>query len=675
MKSNNPRNRNKSSKPSDIASGPYIHRWIFPVILVGTTCAAFLPALRNAFVDWDDYENLVNNSSYRGLGWSQLRWMFTTFHLGHYQPLSWMSLGLDYLIWGTDPFGYHLTNLIIHAANTVLFFLVCRRLLSVVFAFPRETTWHAGLNAAAGLAALLFAVHPLRVESVAWATERRDVLSALFFLASVDCYLRAQRPQQSQSRRGWFSLSLVAYVLSLLAKATAVMLPLVLLLFDVYPLGRLPGRLTTWFKPDHRRVLFEKLPFFVLAGVFGMIALSAQQHTGALRPVQQYFLSHRLAQSFYGVCFYLWKSLFPARLSPLYELPFDFAALAPLFIFCGAAAVSITLLLYWTRRRWPALLASWLYYNLMLAPVSGVAQSGPQLAADRYTYLSCLSWSLLLGGGFYYLSKSAGQSDGRRRLFVTSSTGAILVVMVLAMLTWKQTHVWRDTRSLWEHVIAVGPPSSIAFYNMGRAIEHEGYNERAMEYYQRSLAVNPTLADAHHNLARLLARNGQQLQAMEHYRRALAIKPRDADTHNNLGLLLAVRGEIPASLREFERAVEIDPNHGRAYFNMARVFARQGELDKSVQSYRHALKINPDEVEIHLGLGEVLAWQGQLEEAAAHFREAVKINPAFADAHVALARLLASQSKKDEAEKHYQEALRLLKSDHQPLPPNPRENR
>jgi tetratricopeptide (TPR) repeat protein len=675
MKSNNPRNRNKSSKLSDSASGSYVDRWVFAVILVATTCAAFFPALRNEFVDWDDYENLVNNASYRGLGWDQLRWMFTTFHLGHYQPLSWMTLGLDHLIWGTDPFGYHLTNLIIHAANAILFYLVCRRLLSIVFALPPERTRQPGLAIAAGLAALVFAVHPLRAESVAWVTERRDVLSALFFLASIDCYLRAQWPKQSQSRRGWLSLALVACVLSLLSKATAVTLPLVLLLFDVYPLGRLPGRLTSWFKPDHRHVLFEKLPFFMLAGVFGLIALSAQQHTGALRPVQQYFLSHRVAQSFYGVCFYLWKSLFPARLSPLYELPFDFAAWAPLFLFCGAAAVSITLVLYRVRRRWPGLLASWLYYNLMLAPVSGVAQSGPQLAADRYTYLSCLSWSLLLGGGFYYLSKSAGQSDGRRRLFVTSCTLAVPAVIVLGTMAWQQTKVWRDTRTLWEHVIAVGPPSSIAFYNMGRMIEHEGDNGRAMEYYQRSLAVNPTLADAHHNLARLLARNGQPLEAMEHYRRALEVKPRDADTHNNLGLLLAMRGEIPAALREFQTAVEIDPNYGRAYFNMARVFARQGDVEKSVQSYRHALKVNPDEVEIHLGLGEALARQGQLEEAAAHFQEAIKIQPTFAEAHVALARLLANQSKKDEAEKHYQEALRLLKSNHRSPPPHSRENR
>jgi Tfp pilus assembly protein PilF len=674
MKSNNPPNRKKSSKLPDAALGPCLIRWIFPVILIVTTCAAFFPALWNGFVDWDDYENLVNNSSYRGLGWKQLRWMFTSFHLGHYQPLSWVSLGLDYLIWGTDPFGYHLTNVILHAANAVLFYFVCRRLLSIVFAPPRDGTLYAGLSVAAGLSALLFAVHPLRVESVAWATERRDVLSTLFFLASIYCYLRAQGHEPSQSRLTWLSMALVAYLISLLSKATAMTLPVVLSLLDVYPLRRLPGAPLTWFKPDHRRVLLEKLPFLALAGIFAWIALSAQQHSGALRPVQQYFFSYRVAQSFYGVCFYLWKSLFPVRLSPLYELPFDFGAWLPLFLFCAAVAVCITGGFYSLRRRWPALLASWLYYIVVLAPVSGVAQSGPQLAADRYTYLSCLSWAVLFGGGFFYFWKSAGTSAGHRR-FVASSAVAVLVVGVLGAMTWQQTKVWLDTRTLWEHVIAVGPASSIAHYNMGRAVENERHGERAVEYYQGALAINPTLAEAHHNLGRLLARKGQHLQAIEHYRRALVIKPDDADTHNNLGLLLAVRGEIPASLREFETAVEIDPNYGRAHFNMARVFARQGELEKSVQSYRHALKINPDEVEIHLGLGEALARQGQLEEAASHFREAVKIKPAFADAHVALARLLARQSKKDEAEKHYQEALRLLESNHQPLPPNPRENR
>ena len=276
---------------------------------------------------------LVDNPYYRGLGWVQLRWMFSTFHAGHYQPLSWITLGLDYLLWGLDPFGYHLTNLILHAANTVIFYLVCRRLFTRIFVTAREAARWA-LDSSAALAALFFALHPLRVESVVWATERRDVLSGGFFLLAIFSYLRAHESAAPslKSRYRWLALAFAAQLLSLMAKATAITLPLVLIILDIYPLQRLRGTVRSWFDTDSRRMLGEKLPFLLLSVIFGLAALWAQHATGALRPVQQYFFSYRVGQAFYGICFYLWKTLLPIGLSPLYELPYDFEAWTGVFI-------------------------------------------------------------------------------------------------------------------------------------------------------------------------------------------------------------------------------------------------------------------------------------------------------------------------------------------------------
>ena len=238
---------------------PEVSGWLVPVLIAVLTGAAFFPALENGFVDWDDEKTLLDNPNYRGLGWDQLRWMFTTFYMGHYQPLSWMTFGLDYLLWGIDPFGYHLTNLLLHTANAVLFYFLTLRLLSLP---ARAVPGEFALQVAAGFAALVFALHPLRVESVAWVTERRDVLSAFFLLWTILCYLRATAGAEGDSARWrWLSAAVIVYGLSLLSKAGGITLPVVLLVLDVYPLRRLGVEAGKWFGPAARQVWWEKVPF------------------------------------------------------------------------------------------------------------------------------------------------------------------------------------------------------------------------------------------------------------------------------------------------------------------------------------------------------------------------------------------------------------------------------
>src|SRR5438093_509979 len=286
--------------------------WLVPVLIALVTLAAFLPTLQNQFVNWDDHENLLDNPHYRGLGRAHLRWMWTT-HMGHWIPLTWMTFGLDYLLWGMNPVGYHLTSLLLHVTNAVVFFFVVRWLLTRALPSPSERGY--ALAVSAGVAALLFAIPPLRVESVAWVTERRDVLSGLFYLVAILLYLRAC---EGMARgRGWYWLSVAVFVCALLSKSMVVNLPVVLLILDVYPLRRLGGSISWWSEPA-RLVYVEKIPFVFLAGVASAIAVMAQLATRAASSLAALSVLDRLAISAYGLSFCLWKMVVPVNLSPLY---------------------------------------------------------------------------------------------------------------------------------------------------------------------------------------------------------------------------------------------------------------------------------------------------------------------------------------------------------------------
>ena len=275
--------------------------WLVPVLTALVTFAAFLPTLNNQFVDWDDHHNLLDNPHYRGLGWTQIRWMWTTFHMGHWLPLTWMSFGLDYLVWGLEPLGYHLTSLVLHATSAAVFYLVARRILGLALPDPNDRG-QAGLDLSAGFAALLFALHPLRAESVAWATERRDVLLGLFYLLTILAYLRAC--ERGERGRGWYWGAVGLFACALLSKSMAVSLPAVLLILDVYPLRRLGGRMGWWSEPA-RRVYLEKIPFVLLGGGASAIAIIALFQIHNTESLADLTVLGRLAISAYGLCFYL----------------------------------------------------------------------------------------------------------------------------------------------------------------------------------------------------------------------------------------------------------------------------------------------------------------------------------------------------------------------------------
>jgi protein O-mannosyl-transferase len=617
--------------------------WVLPAVLALATVVAFLPTLDNGFVNWDDDRNFLNNPDYRGLGPSQLRWIFMTFPPGgHYMPMTWLTLGLDYVLWGMNPVGYHLTNLLLHVANVVVFYAIAVRLLYA--ARPALGVGVAGRLGGA-VAAVLFAVHPLRVESVAWVTERRDVLCGLFYLLAVLVYLRAceGRTEEGLWQRCWYWAVVGLAALALLSKAMAVSLLVVLLVLDVYPLGRLGGEPAGWWGARARRVWAEKAPLAVLSLAAGVVTVAAMGRDLAIIPIAELSGLDRVAVSVYSLVFYLWKTAVPLNLSPLYALPESIEPLSWPYLIAAAIAAALSVVAVLRRRQWPWLLAVWVSYVAILLPVLAIVQTGPQLAADRYTYLAGLGWALLVGASLAaWQAKGSTQRIQARRAVILAVAG-MTAAGGLGALTWRQVHVWHDPSSLWSYALATHP-SAIAHYNLGVFLLGQGEVAGAMGHFQEALAARPGYAAAHNNLGFAFAQLGDLEKATAHFRQALAIDPDDAEAHGNLGNALARQGDLPEAATHLRRALAINPGDAEAHKNLGNVLALQGRLDEAIQEYGEAVRRSPADPEVYTNLGMALSRQGRRPEAIENFRRALSIRPGLPEAQSSLDELLAGSS-------------------------------
>ncbi|HNW45303.1 MAG TPA: tetratricopeptide repeat protein [Elusimicrobiales bacterium] len=625
---------------------------LFPLLIALLTFAVFLPSLKNGFVNWDDLQNLTENRHYRGLGWEQLRWMFSTFHLGPYQPLSWLTYAADYLAWGLNPFGYHLTNIILHSVNSALFWLLCLKLF-LLSSEPADQENKTDYYLAAGFAALFFAVHPLRVESVTWVTERRDVLSGLFYLLTLLWYIppRAAGGEQAGPWRRHV-LPLCAFLCALLSKAMVITLPAALLLLDIFIIKRLSPDMRRWFSRETRQLWLEKVPYFALSAVFGAAGYIGQAGIGAVASYQTFGAADRAAQIFFSTGLYLLKTLAPLNLLPEYKFTGSVASWQP------AAAAAAIFALTWAalaaRRHWPAFLAVWLYYLATLSPVSGIVKLGAQAAADRYTYLPCLGFALLSGGALLALRRAA---DGRAGKLATLL--ACLAITALAGLTWRQQGYWHDSETLWRHALSINPDLPIARTNLGVALHKKGAFAEAAAHYAAVLRMNPGNAQAHNNLGRVLASQGNSAQAVSHYLEALKLDPAFAEAHYNLGFSLNKAGKTAEAAEQYRAALSLKPDFADAHNNLAEVLAAQGRLDEAAGHYRAALQLDPGLSEAQNNLGSILAAQGKTRDTAAYYLEALRLNPALPEAHSNLAGILAAQGRAEEAAAHYRAALSL----------------
>lgn len=449
--------------------------------------------------------------------------------MGHWIPVTWLTLGLDHVLWGMDPRGYHLTSLLFHTATAVTFYLLACRLLER--ALPRNTP-RLDITLGAAASALFFAVHPLRVESVAWATERRDVVSGLFFVLTLLAYLKMVEAPGGR-RRGWYLTSLALFIGALLSKSITVALPVVLLVLDVYPLRRLawPGR---WGAPE-RRVLLEKIPYALLSLAVSVVALVAMTSIRNITPIARLGWLQRAAISLYSLAFYLWKTLVPLDLSPLYEMPVRIDPLAWPYLLVAVVVAAVTAAAVAPRRRWPALLAVWVGYIVILLPVLGIVQNGPHIAADRNTYLASLGWALLAGAAV------AWPWSGSRVLRAVAAA----MVVVLVVLTAQQVRVWRDSVSLWSHAVALEPANRLARINLGGAYVEQERMPEAIVQYREVLRLSRDKAPWYAVLGWLYARSGLVADALPLFVEALRLEPGRADACANVREAVAVLG-VPA---------------------------------------------------------------------------------------------------------------------------------
>lgn len=597
------------------------------VAIAGVTLFAFFAALRNEFVNWDDDVVLLDNEAFRGLSWEHLRWMFTTSHAGHYQPLTWLSFAIDHALWGgVEAFGVHLTNLILHVLTAVAFYFVARRLM---VAEGRECGRHEGTKArrheatgepkhenkrrnvesrnvecGAVLAALFFAVHPLRVESVAWATERRDVLSGVLLMLTVIFYLRGVDASGGAARWKWLGGAVVVYVLSLLSKAVGMTLPLTLLVLDVYPLRRHPGGARASAGCTWGGLLVEKMPFVVPAGVIAVLAGWAQRHAGAMWEVAEHGIGLRIAQAFYGLFFYLWKTVWPSGLVPLYEQPAEISAFDARYVLAAGVVVLVSVILLALRKRRPAWPAAGVVYVITVAPMLGLAQSGPQEVADRYSYVACLPWAVLFGAGVMRLFGAKAAGNRVRRLMVGGA--GVAVIGLLAMLTRAQVGVWADSETLWRTTIARAPRTGVAHGNLAALLNRRGTYAEAREHSLRALEILPGNRVAHLTLARAAVGLGDFATAEAHYEEALRIRPDDPGPMISLAGVKLELDKLDAAEALCRRLVELEPESATWRFSLGTVLARSGKREEAAQCFREALVRDPQHEEAQRRLDVLL---------------------------------------------------------------------
>jgi tetratricopeptide (TPR) repeat protein len=604
-------------------------RWnlVWALLLVALTLIVYLQVSRFGLIELDDDEYVGDNIWVnQGLTHDSVAWAFSGFHFANWIPLTWLSLMLDASLFGRSPTGNHITNLVLHAANVLWVFAL----------FVKAT----GNTPRSAFVAALFAVHPLHVESVAWISERKDVLSMFFGLAALWLYVAyAQGRRWTPLVLAWLSLAL-----SLMAKQTFVTLPFVFLLLDFWPLGRLTGEITNTPPPardvpgralDWRRLwrlILDKVPFFALTVVFCVVAVKAQASGQAI--VESIPLGTRLVNAVLAYGIYLWRAVVPVGLAPFYPLPAEGPSVAD-------AAVSLVVLAAITGfatagwRKRPYVLTGWLWYLGTFVPVIGIVQIGRQQLADRYAYLPLLGIYLAVAWLVPSLVREA--TLGKRLL----PAAAAVVVAIYAAIGFHQVGYWSDGVKLFRHALAVTADNSTARAGLGSALFYRDRFPEALPHLEQAAKLDPQNAHAHLSLGRGLDAVGHSREAFAEFQAAIALDPKNVHAENEVGAALLAQGQLAEAQRHFERAIEIDPAYASGYANLGIVYARLGQSAKAIDLCEKALRLDPSLLPCHQTIATALADLGRYDEAIARLQNVLRAEPGNQDAKDELARITA----------------------------------
>jgi tetratricopeptide (TPR) repeat protein len=607
--------KRKSNKKSPAArQQPFVperERFLIPIciLLFLLVLGVFYPITGDDFINYDDNDYVTENVHVQGgLAWPQVAWALTNTDAANWHPLTWLSHMLDCQLYGANPWGHHLTSVLIHAANAVLVFLVLRGMTGVV--------WRSLF------AALLFGLHPLRVESVAWIAERKDVLSTMFWLLALGSYLGYTRSKTLRPGRAtvnyWITLGWFA--LGLMSKPMVVTLPFALLLLDYWPLHRMK-------KENAARLVWEKAPFFLLAAAGSVTAFLAQKSQGAV--IDYLPLSHRLETAALAYGRYLGKFLYPVNLAILYPHPVNWPlanVMAALALFLAISTAVIV-----ARNSRPYGVVGWLWYVGTLAPVIGVVQIGSQSLADRYTYIPGIGLIIILTWGVCDL---AGNLPGKRLILGSTATAVILACMAL---TRHQIGFWKNSGTVFNRAIAVTDNNYVAEKALADFYWSQGRTDEAMALYQEALKMCPIFEGAHLNRGAVLNQTGHPDEAIAEFKQAIQLKPDDASAYNDLGAVLG-NDRIDESIALFKKSIELSPVYVDAHKNLGQAMDRKGRIDEAMAQYQEALRLRPDS-DAHCLLGLDLEKLGRDREAIIQLTEALRGRPDNALAQQALERL------------------------------------
>jgi Flp pilus assembly protein TadD len=596
------------------------------LFLIVITLLPFWEVSHHEFLDYDDDLYVTGNRQVQaGLSWEGALWAFTTVHASNWHPMTWLSHMLDVQLYGLNPSGHHLTNVLLHVTNVLLLFCVLWRMT--------HGMWQSALVAG------LFGIHPLHVESVVWVAERKDVLSTMFGLLALRAYAGyVERPGICR-----YLLVVSALGFGLLTKPMLVTLPFVLLLLDYWPLKRL----SLWNVRMVWKRVWEKVPLLALAGASGVVTYLAQERGGAMRSFESFPMWMRIENTLVSYAGYIGKMLWPSSLAVFYPHPKDTLLVWQI---AGAAALLLGLSVWavCAARRRPYLVVGWLWYLGTLVPVIGIVQIGLQGMADRYTYVPMIGLFIMLSWG-----ASDFTANWRyRRMVLAASSGIALLVLIV--LTGIQVGYWRNSITLYEHALRVTSNNFVMHTNLGVALAEQGRLEEAITHYTQALAIRPEFAWGHEYLGDALAKQGKLEEAITHYTQALVIRPEFAEAHNDLGIALAKQGKLEEAITHYTQALAIKPEFAEAHNSLGVTLAEQGKLEEAITHYTQALAIKPEFAEAHNNLGAAVFKQNKYEESVAHFSRSLRIKPNQPDVHYNLGLAYQELGRIEDAAREFQ---------------------
>ncbi|MBW2364726.1 MAG: tetratricopeptide repeat protein [Deltaproteobacteria bacterium] len=580
------------------------------IFIAITIFAAYWHLPKNDFISFDDNLYVTENLHVQEeLTAKKLIWTFTTFHAFNWHPLTWLSHMLDFQLFGLNPSMHHFMNLLFHILNSILLFVVLNEMT--------KNKWPCAF------VSILFALHPLHVESVAWVSERKDLLSTFFWILTMWSYFRYTKKPSIKKYIPVFLL----FMLGLMAKPMIVTLPFVLLLLDIWPIRRMAiGKIYENNSKNIKRItlsclVLEKVPLFMLSVISSVITIIAQKEGGIVRTLQELPISIRLANAFVSYIRYIWKMVFPLDLSFYYPYPNVF----PSWQIFGSLLliICITLVAIKKARDMPFLLVGWLWYLGTLVPVIGLVQIATQSIADRYTYIPSIGLFIIIAwGGSTFVNRY-------RKLLTPSLAISFFILILLTIMTWKQVRYWQNDIQLFSHAIEVTVDNPRSHYHLGLALEKENKNEKAINHYKEAVRIRPDFLRARNSLGKLLAKAGRYESAVEHYTYALRLNQKTSEGHFNLGFALMKTGNLDEAVKHYTKAIEIDKEHADAHYNLGVILSRQKRHETAAKQFIEVIRINPKDAEAYNNLGNSFLRLGKIKEAVKYYKKAVKVNPNY----------------------------------------------